>query len=86
VAGFIDGDGCFLISKKGYCSLEITTHVKDHFLLVYIQNKYGGSLKPRAGLNCVRYRLIKKDRLKTLCIDVNGYLRHPIRLQQFEKV
>jgi hypothetical protein len=56
LAGFIDGDGCFLVSKKGYTSLEITTHRKDEEILRKIQNKYGGKVKARAGLNGVRYR------------------------------
>lgn len=29
LAGFIDGNGCFLVSKQGYTSLEITVHGKD---------------------------------------------------------
>ena len=29
LAGIIDGDGCFLVSKKGYCSLEIVTQLRD---------------------------------------------------------
>jgi ubiquinol-cytochrome c reductase cytochrome b subunit len=49
LAGFIDGDGCFLLSKRGYTSLEITTSSKDEEMLRKIQNKYGGSIKARAG-------------------------------------
>jgi hypothetical protein len=29
LAGLIDGDGCFLLSKKGYASLEITVETRD---------------------------------------------------------
>jgi hypothetical protein len=29
LAGYIDGDGYFSYSKKGYVSLEITTSVRD---------------------------------------------------------
>src|SRR5690606_7969814 len=28
LAGLIDGDGCFLLSKKGYASLEITMDIR----------------------------------------------------------
>jgi hypothetical protein len=56
LAGFIDGDGCFLLSKRGYTSLEITTSSKDEEMLRKIQNKYGGSIKARAGLKALRYR------------------------------
>jgi hypothetical protein len=87
LAGLIDGDGCFLEeSKQGYTSLEITVSSKDEAILSQIQNKYGGSLKPRAGLNAVRYRLHNKEGILHLCLDVNGFIRHPIRFAQFEKV
>ena len=34
LAGLIDGDGCFLLSKKGYASLEIVMEIRDkHFKL-----------------------------------------------------
>jgi hypothetical protein len=29
LAGIIDGDDCFFISKKGYTSLKITIHLRD---------------------------------------------------------
>ena len=29
LGGLIDGDGCFLLSKKGYGSLEITMDIRD---------------------------------------------------------
>jgi hypothetical protein len=79
LAGFIDGDGCFLLSKRGYTSLEITTSNKDEEMLRKIQNKYGGSVKARAGLKALRFRLHNKEDMVKLCQDVNGYIRHPIR-------
>ena len=33
VAGLIDGDGCFLLSKKGYASLEVTMDIRDEHAL-----------------------------------------------------
>jgi len=56
LAGFIDGDGCFLVSKRGYPSLEITTSSKDEEILIKIKNKFGGSIKSRAGVKALRYR------------------------------
>ncbi len=56
LAGLIDGDGCFLYSKRGYASLEITTSYKDEQMLRKIQNKYGGRIKARAGQKALRYR------------------------------
>jgi len=37
LAGVIDGDGCFLLSKKGYASLEITTQLRDKKMLYLIK-------------------------------------------------
>jgi ubiquinol-cytochrome c reductase cytochrome b subunit len=86
LAGFVDGHGCFLVSKQGESSLEITVPRKDGFLLVQLQHKYGGSLKLRAGYNAVRYRLHSKQSMKKVCNHVNGYICHPVRLAQFQKV
>lgn len=36
LAGIIDGDGCFLLSKKGYASLEIVTQLRGGVNVVYI--------------------------------------------------
>lgn len=41
LAGIIDGDGCFLLSKKGYASLEITTQLRDKKCLYLIKQKFG---------------------------------------------
>jgi len=86
LAGLIDGDGCFLVSTKGYPSLEITAHSKDFWIMSQIKQHYGGSLKARAGLNGVRYRLHHREGILQLCADVNGWIRHPVRTVQFQKV
>lgn len=86
LAGFIDGDGCFLVSKRGYTSLEITRSSKDEEMLHKIKNKYGGSVKARAGMKALRYRQHNKEGMMKLCNDVNGSIRHPVRLRQFGKV
>lgn len=86
LAGLIDGNGCFLVSKTGETSLEIMVASKDESLIRQIQHSYGGSLKPRAGLNAVRYRLCNQKSLTILCMDVNGFIRHPVRLSQYQKV
>ena len=57
LAGFIDGDGCFLISRSNYGALEITVATPDLPLLRHVQQVYGGSIKPRAGGTSIRYRL-----------------------------
>lgn len=86
LAGLIDGDGCFQISEKNYTSQEITVHAKDEPVFDLVKQKYGGSIKPRSGLNCVRYRLHNKTGMIQQCTDVNGYIRHPVRYEQFQKV
>lgn len=86
LAGLIDGDGCFLLSPKGYASLEITVSSYDVSMIQMIANYYGGSVKPRAGTRSVRYRLHAKRGLLMLIHDVNGHLRNTIRCAQFKKL
>lgn len=86
LAGLIDGNGCFLVNKRGYTSLEITRSSRDQEMLHKIKNKYGGSVKARAGMKALRYRQHNKEGMMKLCNDVNGSIRHPVRLRQFGKV
>lgn len=86
LAGLIDGDGSLLVSKAGYSSLEITVDSKDEAVLYKVKQAYGGSIKPRAGLNAVRYRLHNTPAMKKLIHHINGYIRHPARFQQLIKV
>jgi hypothetical protein len=79
LGGLIDGDGCFLLSKKGYASLEITKDLRDEYTLFIIKQKYGGSVKLRSGVSAVRYRLHDKKGLINLINDVNGLIRNPNR-------
>lgn len=55
-------------------------------MLQKIKKQYGGSIKARAGGKALRYRQHNKRRMINLCNDVNGFLRHPVRLRQFQKV
>ena len=86
LAGLIDGDGCFLINKLGYASLEINVAAVDLKMLQYIQSYFKGSVKFRANYACVRYRLHKKSDLIRLIQCVNGRLRNSIRQQQFKRL
>ena len=86
LAGVIDGDGCFLLSKKGYASLEITIQLRDVRCLNIIKQKYGGSIKVRANQNHLRYRLHNKQGLLKLISDINGLIRNPIRMMQLAKI
>ena len=86
LAGLIDGDGCFQLSKKGYASLEITMDIRDEHALQIIKNIYGGSIKLRSGANALRYRLHHKSGLLSLISDVNGEIRNSNRLLQLSKI
>jgi hypothetical protein len=86
LAGFIDGDGCFLLSKKGYASLEIVTQLRDKKCLYLIKQKFGGSIKLYSGHNYLRYRLHHKEGLLNLIDKVNGLLQNPIRILQLGKI
>ena len=86
LAGLIDGDGSFLLSKKGYASLEITMDIRDEHALQIVKNAYGGSIKLRSGANALRYRLHHKSGLLKLINDVNGHIRNSNRLVQLNKL
>lgn len=86
LAGLIDGDGSFLLSKKGYASLEIIMDIRDEHALQIVKNVYGGSIKLRSGANAIRYRLHHKSGLLSLIKDVNGKIRNSNRLVQLNKI
>lgn len=87
LAGIIDGDGSFLISKQGYGSLEITMDSRDERCLQYIKNLLKqGNLKSRSGTKSVRYRLHNKQGMIDLIKNLNGLIRNPQRLVQLEKL
>lgn len=86
LAGLIDGDGCLLVSKKGYTSLEITMDLTDEKSLRFIQDKLGGSIKMRSGAEAWRYRLHNKEGMIQLINLINGHIRHSTRLVQLHRV
>jgi len=86
LAGLIDGDGCFQLSKKGYASLEIVMEIRDKHCLYLIKQKFGGSIKSRSGINWLRYRLHHKKGLLELINAVNGEIRNPVRLLQLNQI
>ncbi len=86
LAGLIDGDGYFILTKKGYSSCEITMDARDKKALYEIKQKYGGSIKPISNANALRYKLRHKKGLISLIYDINGLLRNPTRLLQMNKL
>lgn len=86
LAGIIDGDGCFLLSKKGYASLEISSQLRDRRILYLIKQKYGGSVSLFASNKYLRYRLHHKAGLLNLINGVNGLLHNPTRILQLGRI
>ena len=86
LAGLIDGDGCFQLSKKGYASLEIVMELRDKQCLYAIKQKFGGSVKLRSGINHIRYRLHHRQGIINIIEAVNGLIRNPNRLLQLGKI
>jgi len=84
LAGIIDGDGYFYIDKKKTARFELTVGLSDEHVLQQIKNYYPGSLKLRAGAKAIRLRISQKQVLKDLLIAINGKIRYPKRLKQFE--
>ena len=85
-SGIIDGDGCFLVSKKGYTSLEVTMGAEDLPLLQFIKTKFGGSIKMRSNANAYRYRMHNKEGMLKIIACVNGHIRHSTRLHQLHRI
>jgi hypothetical protein len=86
LAGLIDGDGSFYLTKKGYASLEITMDIRDEHALQIIKNVYGGSIKLVSGAKALRYSLRHKEGFLALVNDVNGEIRNSYRLMQLNKI
>lgn len=86
LAGLIDGDGYFHVTKDKYLSCEILVELRDERALRQIQNKFGGSIKLRSGVKAIRYRLHNKLGIINLVNAVNGNIRNTKRLVQFNKV
>lgn len=86
LAGLIDMKGQFLVSKKGYANFKIILPEKDKFILYIIKHKFGGSIKSISGSNAFKYKLCHKKGLLKLVNSVNGLIRNPSRILQFNKV
>lgn len=74
------------VSKAGYSSCEITVALADERMLRIIQNKLGGSIKPRSGVQAIRWRLHNRTGMLELINRINGYIRHSSRLLQLNRV
>ncbi len=86
VAGIIDGDGNFHISKKGYVELSVVIEPRDIACLYKLKQLYGGSVKVTSHAYAVRWRLHHKAGILSVINDLNGLLYNPVRIAQLEQV
>jgi hypothetical protein len=86
LAGLIDGNGYFALSKKGYGALEIIMDMKDAKCLYQIKQRLGGSIKRRSGVKAIRYRLHNLKSLIFILNILNHRIRNPKRQIQFSKL
>jgi NADH:ubiquinone oxidoreductase subunit 4 (subunit M) len=86
LAGVIDGDGYFNLSKKGTARFNVTMDTRDKKVLYEIKQKFGGSIYTIANANALRYQLTHKKGLVALINAVNGLIRNPIRMLQMNKL
>lgn len=85
-AGVIDGDGCFLLSKGGYPSCEITVGEGEEEILHQIKEVVGGSISPRISSKSYRWKIHHLRGVAHLLSLVHGRLRLAVRVEQCEKV
>ncbi len=86
LAGLIDADGGFYLSKQGYASCEITMHSKEVQTLAFIKHKLGGKVTSRLGSNSVRWRLHNAQGMNELLHLINGRIRTTTKLGQLSRV
>jgi Proton-conducting membrane transporter/NADH-Ubiquinone oxidoreductase (complex I), chain 5 N-terminus/LAGLIDADG endonuclease len=86
LAGLIDGDGHFILTKKGSSRLYIVMDIRDKDALYQILHKFGGSIRPMSNANALRYNISNRKGLIKLIEAVNGEIRNPTRLLQMNKL
>ena len=86
IAGVIDGDGNFHVSKKGYVELSVVMEARDIACLYKFKQRYGGSVKATSHARAVRFRLHHMAGIQLVVNDVNGLILNPVRYLQLKKV
>ena len=86
IAGVIDGDGNFHISKKGYVELSVVMEPRDIACLYKMKQRYGGSVKATSHAKAVRFRLHHMAGIQHVIKDVNGLIQNPVRYAQLKRV
>lgn len=86
LAGLIDADGGFYISRQRYVSCEITMHEKEIQTLYWIKKKLGGTVQLRKGKKSCRWRLHKKQPMYELVHFLNGCFKTERVQKQFREI
>ena len=87
LAGLLDSDGCFYISKKNHISIEITFHEKDVVTLFKLKKYLGfGIVSKRSHAKAYRIRIHKRLHVEKIVELVNGKLLTKEKHFQFIKV
>jgi hypothetical protein len=86
LAGVIDGDGYFNLSKKGIARFNVVMDIRDKEVLYEIKHKFGGSIYTISNANALKYQLSGKVGLIALINAVNGLIRNPVRMLQMNKL
>jgi len=86
LAGIIDGDGHFYLSKNGTSRLIITMEKKDELVLEDIKSKFGGTVSINRKSNKLKYQLKNKKGLVKLLKSINGLIRNPYCMLQMKKL
>lgn len=84
LAGLIEADGCFYISKLNYVSCEITVGEREIAALYKIKKNFGGIVSKRINTKAYRWRLHKREQIKILLNAINGYIY--LKVKKFEEV
>ena len=86
IAGLIDGDGNFYVSRKGYVEISVVMEARDIACLYKLKQRYGGSVKATSHAKAVRFRLHHMQGVQQVIKDVNGLIQNPVRYLQLSKI
>jgi LAGLIDADG endonuclease len=83
--GFTEGEGSFIVAKRGDLSFVITQSTEDVQILNYIKNKlgFGKVIKQSIKGNTHRFVIQDKNNITLICLLFNGNMVFPSRNARF---
>lgn len=83
--GFTEGEGSFILAKRGDLSFVITQSTEDVQILYYIKNNlgFGQVIKQSIKGNTHRFVIQDKNNLFLICLLINGNMVFPSRNARF---